>query len=294
VRAKTKASLQLHAAVLTWGFTSILGRAITVPALALVWWRMLVAVSLLSLTPRVWRGARSLPLRLLVAYAGAGCVLALHWVAFFGAVKLANASVAVACLGTAPPLVAIIEPVVGTRRFAARDLVLGLAVAPGVALIAGGVSLEMRPGLFVGLLAAALVAFLAVLNKRLVGRGDDLTMAAVELAGGLLLLTVAALATASVRSVPGPRDVVLLLVLATACTVLPTTWYLAALRHLPAFRVQLTTNLEPVYSIILAALLLGESSKLSTRFYAGTTLLLLGLFVHSLAARSLRPGLGAN
>jgi drug/metabolite transporter (DMT)-like permease len=247
---------------------------------------MLVAVSLLCLTPRVWRGARSLPLRLLVAYAAAGSLLAIHWVAFFGAVKLANASVAVACLGTAPPLVALIEPIVGTRHFAPRDLVLGLAVAPGVALIAGGVSLEMHAGLLVGLLAAVLVALLAVLNKRLVGRGDDLTMAAVELAGGLLLLTVVVLATASVRAVPGPRDVVLLIVLAAGCTVVPTTWYLAALRQLPAFRVQLTTNLEPVYSIILAALLLGESKQLSPRFYAGTTLLLAGLFVHSAIART--------
>jgi drug/metabolite transporter (DMT)-like permease len=104
------------------------------------------------------------------------------------------------------------------------------------------------------------------------------------------LLTVVALARGSLPPLPGARDVALLLVLAIACTVLPTTWYLAALRHLPAFRVQLTTNLEPVYSIVLAAVLLGESKQLSPSFYAGTALLVAGLFLHSAGeSRAAKP-----
>jgi drug/metabolite transporter (DMT)-like permease len=284
VRDETKARLQLHAAVLTWGFTSILGRLITLPALALVWWRMLFAVAALSLASRVRRRALALPRRTALAYAGAGALLATHWLAFFGAVKLANASVAVACLGTAPPMVALMDPLFGNGRFAPRDLVLGLAVAPGVALIAGGVPTGMHLGVVVGIVAAVLVALLAVVNKRLVGQADDLTMTWLELAGGLALLTVIGAAAGGrgpLHALPDPRDTALLLVLATVCTVLPTTAYLRALRHLPAFGVQLTINLEPVYSILLAAILLGEGKQLSMKFYAGTSLLMAGLFIHS-------------
>lgn len=122
-----KALWQIHFCVLLWGVTAILGKLITLPALPLVWWRMLLVTAMLALLPRVWRGLRTLPLRLVAGYAGIGALVALHWLTFYGAVKLANASVAATCIALAPVFTSIIEPWVAKRPFQLRELAFGLA-----------------------------------------------------------------------------------------------------------------------------------------------------------------------
>src|SRR3546814_3147978 len=93
-----KAQWQIHLCVVLWGFTAILGKLITLPALPLVWWRMLLVTVALALLPRVWRALRAMPPRLLLAYAGIGGLVALHWLTFYGAIKLSNASVGATCI----------------------------------------------------------------------------------------------------------------------------------------------------------------------------------------------------
>ena len=98
-----------------------------------------MALLLLTL-PGVVRGIFALPRRLFFIYAGIGVIVALHWLAFYGAIKLANASIAATCLGAATAFTAVIEPLVTGRKFVARDLWLGFAVIPGVVLVAGGLT----------------------------------------------------------------------------------------------------------------------------------------------------------
>lgn len=289
----SRALLQVHFCVLLWGFTAILGKLIQLPALPLVWWRMLIVVAALALLPRVWRGLRTLSPRLAAAYAGIGVLVGLHWLTFYGAIKLANASVAATCIALAPVFTAIIEPWVARRPFRPRELVLGVAVLPGVALVVGGVPDGMRAGIAVGALSALLVALFGSFNKRLVDRADPLTVTAVELGAGTLALTALAplmplllpAFAGELLALPGLRDGVLLLLLALACTLLPFALALMALRHMSAYAVQLVTNLEPVYAIVLAALLLSEQHELSPQFYAGVVIILGAVFLDPLLSR---------
>ena len=276
-----KAHLQIHFCVLLWGFTAILGKLITLPALPLVWWRMLlVSVTLLCL-PRVWHGLRALSLRLLLSYAGIGVIVALHWLTFYGAIKLANASVAATCIALCPVFLAIVEPWVAGRRFDPRELLIGAAVVPGVALVAGGVPGDMRLGLAIGVVSAIFVAFFSALNKRLIDKADSLTVTCIELGTGTLFLTVLApFMAAPAFPLPGMRDGVLLVVLAFGCTLLPFVLALTALRHLSAFATQMVTNLEPVYAIVLAIPLLGEQKELGWSFYAGVAIIVGAVFAH--------------
>ncbi|HYG06000.1 MAG TPA: DMT family transporter [Stenotrophomonas sp.] len=285
-----KALLQIHFCVLLWGVTAILGKLITLPALPLVWWRMLIVVAALLLWPRVWRGLRALTPRLLLAYAGVGALVALHWLTFYAAIKLANASVAATCIALAPAFTAVIEPWVARRPFRWRELLFGLAVLPGVALVAGGVPDGMRVGVVVGAASALLVALFGSFNKRLVEHADPLTVTALELGAGTLVLTALAPLLPHLLPVlgdtrwvvPGVHDGLLLLALALACTLLPFALALVALRQLSAYTVQLVTNLEPVYAIVLAALLLGEQRELTPQFYLGVAIILGAVFAHPL------------
>jgi drug/metabolite transporter (DMT)-like permease len=282
VTPAAKATVQIHFCVVLWGFTAILGKLISLAALPLVWWRMLIVVAALAAVPSVPRSLGALPGRLWLAYTGVGALVALHWLTFYGAIKLANASVAATCIALAAPLTALVEPWLTGTRFSPRDLLLGIAVLPGVALVIGGVPTGMREGIAVGAVSALLVAVFGSLNKRLAHRTGALTATALELGAGMVLLTFLApllpllmpALAGPLLDLPAPRDGLLLVALAIVCTLLPFSLSFVALRQISAFSAQLAVNLEPVYSIVLAILLLGEQRELTVRFYVGVAIIL--------------------
>lgn len=283
MQAVSKARLQIHFCVALWGFTAILGKLITLPALPLVWWRMLLVTGALLLIPKVWRGLIAMPARLLWAYAGIGVLVSLHWVTFYATIKLSNASVGATCIALGPVFLAFIEPWIARRKFDPRELMIGLAVVPGVAMVVGGVPHGMRIGIIVGALSALFVALFGSLNKRLVDHGDPLTVTCIELGTGTLFLT----AMAPLFPHPGPafmlpsmHDAWMLIALAFGCTLLPFALALVALRYISAFGTQMITNLEPVYAIVLAVVLLHEQRELDGWFYAGVVVILAAVFIH--------------
>jgi drug/metabolite transporter (DMT)-like permease len=256
-------------------------------------------VAALALVPRVWRGVRAMPRRLMFAYAGIGVLVSLHWLTFYGAIKLSNASVGATCIALATVFTALVEPWLARRRFSKRELALGIAVLPGVALVVGGVPSSMRLGIAVGTLSAFLVALFGSLNKRLVEHGDPLTVTALELGAGTLVMTALAplmpllfpAFAGNLFVLPSLHDALYLLGLSLACTLLPFTLSLVALRHMSAFAAQLAVNLEPVYAIVLAIVLLGEQRELTPLFYLGVAIILAAVLLYPLIAspRRLQP-----
>jgi drug/metabolite transporter (DMT)-like permease len=281
--------LQIHFCVLLWGLTAILGKLISLSAVALVWWRMLIVVTALALLPRFWRELRRLRPGMFAVYAGIGALVMLHWVTFYGSIKLSNASVAVSCLGLGPVFAALIEPALTGRRFDPRELLLGIAVLPGVALVVGGMPSGMHLGFAVGAFSTALLALFGVLNKRYIHEADPLVVTGVEIGTGTLLLTLLVVtidADWALLPVPDARDAALLLMLALGCTLLPFALSLVALRRISAYSAQLALNLEPVYAIVLAIVLLGEQRELGPAFYLGVAIILGAAIAHPLLTAS--------
>lgn len=291
--ATRTAWLQIHLCVVLWGFTAIIGKLISLPALPLVWWRMLLVVALLMLLPRVWRGLRAMSARLRWSYAGVGVLVALHWLTFYASIKLSNASVGATCMALATVFTALIEPVLTGKRLSKREVGLGIAVLPGVALVAGGVPGDMLIGVVVGTISALFVACFSSLNKRLVEHSDALSVTALEMAAGVAAMTVIAPLTGLLSPafggdpfvLPDLRDGAYLLALAVACTLVPFALSLMALRQLTAFGSQLAINLEPIYAIALAILLLGEQHELTPQFYLGVAIILGVVLVYPLLVR---------
>jgi drug/metabolite transporter (DMT)-like permease len=278
----SRAWLQIHFCVVLWSFTAILGKLIALPSLSIVWWRMLLVSVAMLLIVRFWRGLRSLSPRLIAIYAGIGVVVALHWLTFYGSIKLSNASVAATCMALTPVFISFVEPVLVKKRFELRESLLGVAVLPGVMLVVGGTPDGMRLGIAVGALSALLFAVFGSLNKKFIEHGAALTVTGIEMAAGALLLTIVAV-LAPVESpfvLPPARDAGLLIALAIGCTLLPFTLSLVALRHLTVFTTAIAINMEPVYSIVLAIVLLGEQRELEPGFYLGVAIILLVVFSH--------------
>jgi drug/metabolite transporter (DMT)-like permease len=288
VTAASRAWLQIHFCVVLWGFTAILGKMITVRALPLVWWRMLLVTASLLVLPGFWLGLRRLSPRMIATYGGIGVLVAMHWLAFYGSIKLSNASVAAMCMALAPVFVSFVEPALAGRRFDFREVFFGIAVIPGVAFVVGGTPVEMRAGIAAGVLSAFLAAVFGTLNKRFVEGGEALAVTGLEMGAGAICLALLGVLSGRPDAVfvrPDGRDAALLVVLAIGCTLVPFALSLVALRHLTAFATALAINMEPVYAIVLAIPILGEQRELHATFYAGVAIILLVVFGHGLLTR---------
>lgn len=284
--------LQMHLCVLLWGFTPILGKLISVSALPLVFWRMLIVCACLALWRPVWRQLAQLPLRAILACSGIGLLVTLHWLCFYAAIKLANASVAATCMALGPVFLALLEPRLSGRRFNGKELLLALLAVPGVALVVGGIPGEMQEGFWLGVLSALIAAVFSIGNKRLATDLPALAMTAIEMATGVFALALllpfwgnlgAALAW------PNPADSAFLLVLAIVCTLLPFALSLVALRQISVFSAMLLVNLEPVYAVFLAAILFDEQRQLDAIFYLGVLTILAAVLLHAWWRREKPP-----
>jgi drug/metabolite transporter (DMT)-like permease len=279
---------QLHFCVLLWGFTAILGKLISLQAYALVWWRMLLVSLILLAWPPLWSGLKKLSGLQVLRLAGIGLVVTLHWLTFYASIKWSNASVAATCMALGSVFTALFEPWLARRAVAWSELGLGLVTLPGVILVLGGIPADMRVGLAIGVFSAALTAIFTILNKRYASQHNALVVTFVEMTSGVMALTFIAVIAPTVfvlGAMPNLHDFILLSILAVVCTLLPFALSLVALRHCSAFSVQLAINLEPIYAIVLAIILLNEQRELSTRFYVGALLVLTAVMVQPVLSK---------
>jgi drug/metabolite transporter (DMT)-like permease len=284
-----QAYLKIHIAVVLFGFTAILGGLIELSALVLVWWRMLfTSISLLFMAD-FGRIRKTFNKKLALILAGNGVIIALHWLCFYASIKLANASVALVCLASASLFASIIEPLVFKRRISKLEIFMGLLIIPAMVLIVQQLEFSMMYGVWIGILAALLSAFFATINKMIVTEAHSFDITLVELGSGWIFLSLILpfTLTGSNQLIfwPDLSDLMYLLILAFLCTTLAFILSLQSLKHLSAFNSTLIVNLEPVYGIVLAWLILKENEQLNHIFYWGVALIMLIVFSYPLLKR---------
>jgi len=285
VTEKLRAYLYLHFCVLIWGFTAILGKLITLSTLPLVWWRVFIcSLTLWVIMQRtqVIHMERALFWRLF----GIGALVGIHWICFYGAIKLSNASVAVASMATTAFFTAFTAPFFLKRAIKGYELAIGILILPGMALLVGYIDWSMRIGFAVGVLGAFLAAVFSAMNKKIIDHQPPppLAMSFVELSGACFVITLILpffkWLNPEVVLLPVGYDWIWLFVLAWICTLIPYYLTLLSMRHISAFGTNLTINLEPVYGVLLAAWIFQENKVLHEGFYSGLLVILLAVFAH--------------
>lgn len=286
-----KAYIQLHIAVLLFGFTAILGEVIQLSGMVLVWWRMLLTCLSLLLLPQIFVQIQQTPNRLLRQMLLAGGLVALHWVCFYASIKASNVSITLCCMGTTSLFTSFTEPWLLRQRVKWHEVLLGLLVVPGMYLIFRFARPEHYQGILLGLMAALLAAIFPAINKKLIDQKcHPYSMTLIELGSGWLLLCVLMplywqLNVPNSPFWPSSSDWLYLLILALLCTSLAYVLSLQALKYLSAFTSTLAINLEPIYGIVLAILLLNEDKELNAGIYAGMFIILLSVFSHPFVNR---------
>ncbi len=269
--------------VLLFGFTAILGKLIALDAVNLVFYRMgIAAVAMGLLTLFVKKGGFVSQKDIWKAL-GIGSIVAAHWITFFLAVKVSNVSVTLGTMASGTLFVSLIEPILSKRKFYWVELLIGSFIVIGLYLITQ-FAFHYINGILIALLSAFLASLFGVLNKQLIDRGNNsLHISFVEMLSGFLMIMLFMLFSSYDLVMPAEvvaADWPWILILAIACTAYAFVATVYLLKFLGTYTVSLAINLEPVYGIILAFLIFGESEKMHVGFYFGTVLILLAIFIY--------------
>lgn len=276
----------MHAIVLAFGFTGILGKLIQLDFFQIVFHRMWIAsVSLLLFLVFSGRKFAIRNPKVLLKVLGVGAVVLLHWLTFFKAIQVSTASIAVLCMATTALHVSWLEPLVMRRKFSKLEFFLGLAVIGGV--IAGTNNLDatqltgMLWGLFSALLSAFFVVFNAYLNQ--VEKLSSSSITLYEMLGGSAMLLIGLSLSGKVEASffkMNWADFGWLLFLGVVCTSLAFLLMIDIIEKIGAYTATLSINLEPVYSILLAVPILAENEILGTNFYLGSLFIIAIVFAN--------------
>ena len=274
--------LILHLTVFVWGFTGILGALISINAVQMVWYRVLIAsITLFAYFMFSKTSIKITKLQFLQFFL-TGSVVAIHWIFFFHAIKVANVSVSLICLSSVTLFIAILEPLIKKTRISKGDIFIGLLIILGIYLIFKFES-KYTTGIIFGLLSAVAASLFSTINSTLVQKSDPTIIGFYELSGAFFWITIYRFFDQSLAKETfnlSSSDWFYLFILGTICTALAYVAGVGVMRTLSAFRVALITNLEPVYGIVLAFLIFGTKEQMTGGFYLGSLLILAAVFIY--------------
>lgn len=286
--------LHLHFVVLIWGFTAILGLLISLPVVETVFYRTLMA----SLALGVLLMARHRNFRLgssrIFQILGTGGLIAAHWILFFGAARVANASVCLAGMATCSLWTSLLDPLMSKRKIQLYEVILGLMVIVGLYVIFR-FEFDHALGLIMAIISALLASVFTIINSRFTRNHNPYMITFYEMMGACVSIVLFfpfyvqwMSGDGMLHLLPQFSDWFYLLILAMVCTVYAYSASVELMKHITAFAMNLTTNMEPVYGIVLAVLFFGEQEKMTLEFYVGTGIIVLSVLAYPVITRYLR------
>lgn len=279
---KLKSTLHFHFIVFIFGFTAILGKLISIDAVSLVWYRMVLATAALALFMAVRRISFALSTKQLYIMLICGVLIALHWVFFFHAVKVSNVSVTLSIMSSGALITALVEPIFYKRTFVWYEIVLGLIVVVALGLIMQ-TEYHYIEGMMFAFIAILLSVAFTLINGKAIHKSDARVMSVYQLGAGAVCMSIILLMqgkfTVELFSI-SKTDILWISILVIVCTAYAFVVSIAVMRHLTPFSLMLAINMEPVYGILFGILIFGSDEKMSFAFYIGTLLILLSVLTN--------------
>lgn len=288
--AKLLNYLHLHFIVFIWGFTAIFGALISIDAIPLVWFRMLLATVFIFLFLKIKKENFLIPKKALLGFCFVGFLIALHWVAFFSAIKSSNVSITLAMMSTGAFFGSFLEPLFYKRKIITYEVFFGIIVIVGLYIIFK-VETQYFTGIILALTSSFLGALFSVFNGKFVVKYRASVITFYELLSGLLCITVFLFISKNFKNTffeISTNDWIFIIILASVCTAYAFIASVHVMKWISPYTLILTTNLEPVYGIILALLILGDKEYMSPQFYFGAGIILVTVIINGLLKTSMK------
>lgn len=274
--------LHLHFIVLLFGFTAILGKLISIQAMELVAWRMGLAALGLGVIALIFYRFWEIPAKSILKIAATGIIVAIHWILFFAAVKVSNVSVTLGCMASGTLFASILEPLIERRKIWWVEVVLGLIIIGGLYIITQ-FAFNYITGIIYAIASAFFAILFGVINRQFSQTHNPIHISLIEMVAGSLIIVVYALISGTAFTPIANftnLDFVWLLILAWVCTAYAFVGTVHLLKTMSAYSVSLVINLEPIYGILFAYWIFGESEKMDAGFYIGAGIILLAVFIY--------------
>ncbi len=281
-RSYTKSLILMHFIVVIYGFTAIIGKLIYMNALQMVWYRMLFATISLFLFIKWKKVNLSIAKKDILKLIGIGLVVAIHWITFFGAIKISNISVTLGIMASGTLFASIFEPIFFKQKVNLLETLLGIFIVIGLYLIFS-YEIHFIKGIIVAIISSVLATLFTILNKSYTHKFPPTLISFYEMSGGFLGITLYLFATQQFNTQllqPSLSDIIYVMILGIICTAFAFAVSVDVMKELSAYNVILAVNMEPVYGIILAYFIFGESEYMSGGFYLGTIVILLSVFLY--------------
>ena len=321
-----EALIKLHVAIFLAGTSGLFGKWVTLSETALVWYRAMLSLIILTIVLAITRRLRLIAMDHLLRIGVVGLILVTHWIFFYASIKAANVSVGVVCLSAVAFITALIEPLCTSKaKFSLRDILLSVISVAGIVCIFS-FDAQYRLGILYGLISSTLIALLMIANRQLRTltikspsfckpdehegkRYSSWFMFLIQLCVGFVLLSLYILVStligcggsladtlSAIRAdyTPTQTDWIFLIILAAVVTITPYALKIDSLKYVSAFTVNLANNMEPVYSIILAAVLFNEMEELNAAFFVGVSLIALSVVLQTMTLKKGEMTMGKN
>ena len=276
---KLKNLLHLHFVVIIFGFTAILGALISIEALPLVWFRMTIASLFVFLLLLFFKVSLKISRSMLIGFVVAGILIALHWATFFHAIKVSSVSLTLSIMSSGALFTAFLEPLFYRRKIVVYEVVFGLLVIVGLALVLK-TQVGVEEGIFYAFISIILSVFFTLVNGKFAQKHDARVISFYELFSGAMTITfILGGFTSDFFELPA-MDWMWLLILAFVCTAYAFIVSIQVMRFVSPYSVMLAINMEPVYGILLAYFIFNESETMPSTFYYGTLLIVISVLLN--------------
>ena len=266
----------LHLMVVILGLTGVFGKLISLDAIQLVWYRMFIAFITLSLFLGYKKELFSIKRKDFFGILGVGALVTFHWLCFFQSIKVSTISVAVVCLATSSLFSALIEPIFFKRKLLKYEVFMGIVVIAALIFILGAET-QYLWGYFYGIMAAFLGTLFTLFNAKYIKKVGAAKITMIEMLAGVLIISCVLLFQQDYTvftSLISVTDFSYLLILGTLCTAMVFVWMTEIMKHITPYSLIMAINLEPIYSIILALVIFGDSELMSNSFYVGSSVII--------------------
>lgn len=279
-----KTYLLLHFAVILAGFTGVFGKLISLNEGLLTWYRVLFSAIILLLIIKLLRIPDRTSPKEKFNIAKVGLLITIHWVFFYASIKYSNISIGVVCYCLTSFFTAVFKPLTDKTKFRFSELLLSALTLLGISLIFH-FDTSYQLGIVLGVISSAFAALYTIYNERLVKIYNSKIINYYQMLSGTVglgaLLPVYLHFFPATNFFPDIKDTIFLLLLALFCTVGLYVIFAEVLKKVPAFTVNLTFNLEPIYAIVIAFIFFNEGKEVNAAFYAGLTFVILSVVLQT-------------
>ncbi|MEC9159423.1 MAG: DMT family transporter [Bacteroidota bacterium] len=292
MKGKYHYHLLLHFTILIWGFTGIIGKFLELTELSssyIVFWRMLIGWTTLLIYLIFKKQKVLIERKSALKFLGNGILIALHWYCFFEAIVRSNVSIALVFLSTTALFTSFVEPLITKKKFNPKELITSVLVVIGIIVIMNDLNFSENEtylsAIVFSLLAALLAALFSVYNSVFVKEHHSGVISLYELFGGFVFISLLFLLSGDI--VVSELHLTMeqfswLFLLGTICTSFAFLMGVYVMRFIPAYTVNLSVNLEPIYAIILALLFFKDSELMDINFYIGSAIVVGSILLNAL------------